>query len=171
MVPSEQAVESYGGLLEELKRRQLALRGSHARGLFADTVMLQTRLQLNCAQGARFACLALLKGFDGSWRSAFYFAGCAKRAYVAARGAMDAAEHGVWHGYYGNECLVDVAQSVWVMGYLMSFVRNMGGGPLFYQWQRDFIYSKESRKVLTLMNVENHLTDDELFDAICTRWE
>ena len=57
------------------------------------------------------------------------------------------------------------------MSGLMALLRTMGDGPHFYQWQRDFIYSREEAKIMTLLNLENHLTDDEMFDAMLVKWE
>lgn len=174
---------SYTALTEDLERRRLELEPGRARRLFDDTVLLQARIQLHCARGAQQACRALLEAFDAfekrarhadtllDWAHAFYLAGEAREEYRAARHAMDEAEHGVWRNFYANECLADVAQSAWVMGYLMVFLRNVDDGPHFYQWQREFIYSKDSKKVLTLLNVENHLTDDEIFDAMRPRFQ
>ncbi|KAB8292870.1 glycosyl hydrolase 115 family protein [Bifidobacterium avesanii] len=179
----ERGDANYTALVEDLEHRRLELEPGHVRRLFDDTVLLQSRIQLHCARGARKACEAMLEAFGlfetfdpktsdhVAWAHAFYLAGEARGEYRAARAAMDEAEHGVWRGYYGNECLADVAQSAWVMEYLMSFLRNVDDGPHFYQWQREFIYSKESRKVLTILNLENHLTDDEIFDAMRPRFQ
>lgn len=72
-------------------------------------------------------------------------------------------EHGKWNGFYANECLADMKQSAWVLEGLMSYVRNMEDGPHYYKWQREFLYSEEDRRVMLVMNMENHLKDGELF--------
>jgi hypothetical protein len=53
----------------------------------------------------------------------------------------------------------------------MSYLRNQGDGPYNYKWQREFLYSEEDRKVMSITNMENHLTDDALFTLIRERWE
>jgi len=83
---------------------------------------------------------------------------------------MRGREHGKWHNFYANECLTDVKQSAWVLEYLMGYVRNLGDGPHFFTWQRDFSYSEEDRRVLLIYNMENHLTDQELFALMEKKW-
>ena len=43
-------------------------------------------------------------------------------------------------------------------------------GPHYYQWQRDFLYSEEDRRVMLIMNMENHLTDEELYAIMEEKW-
>ncbi len=50
-------------------------------------------------------------------------------------------------------------------------MRNLGDGPHYYQWQRDFLYAEEDRRVMLVMNMENHLTDEELFRLMREKWE
>lgn len=67
------------------------------------------------------------------------------------------------HGFYENECLTDIKQTAWVLEGVMSYVRNLGDGPHFYRWQREFLYPEEDKRVMLVMNMENHLRDEELF--------
>ncbi|NMM93080.1 glycosyl hydrolase 115 family protein [Bifidobacterium oedipodis] len=143
----------------------------HAARLFDDSIALHTRIYAHCCKATHLVCEALRDGLQSEWQQAFWHAGLARREFQRARKAMLSREHGRWHGFYANECLTDVAQSAWVVSGLMAFLRTMGDGPHFYQWQRDFIYSREEAKVTTLLNLENHLTDDELFDAMLVKWE
>lgn len=53
----------------------------------------------------------------------------------------------------------------------MSYLRNLGEGPYFYEWQREFLYSEKDRKVMLILNMENHLKDGELFELMKTRRE
>ena len=145
--------------------------GDHARRLFDDSIALHARVYLHCCKATHLVCRALWEGFAEDWQHAFFDAGLARREFLCARDAMRSREHGKWRGYYANECLTDIAQSAWVVSTLMGYLRAMGDGPHYYQWQRDFIYSREERKILTLLNVENHLTDDEMFEAMLVKWE
>lgn len=164
------AVNQYEALVEFQNKRALQM-SEHPRRLFEDTLLLQSRIYAYCSRGALLTCKALASGFDAEWQMAFYRAGLARREYQKARKAMDVSEHGVWTDYYRNECLTDIAQSVWVLSGLMSYLRNEGDGPHFYQWQREFTYSKSEQKVLVLLLDHNHLTDDQLFKAMLARWE
>ncbi|OZG67486.1 glycosyl hydrolase 115 family protein [Bifidobacterium eulemuris] len=162
--------ERYGALVT---RNTLAagVMDEPAARLFEDSIALHARVYAHCCKGAHLVCKALRRGLDDDWQHAFWYAGLARREYRKARLAMLSREHGVWQGFYANECLTDIAQSAWVISGLMAFLRTMGDGPHFYQWQRDFIYSREEAKITTLLNLENHLTDDELFEAMLVKWE
>ena len=141
------------------------------RRLFEDTLLLQSQVYAHCSRGALLTCNSLAQGFKGMWQKAFYNAGLARREYIRAREVLNKSEHGVWTNYFKNECLTDIAQTANVLSGFMSYVRNEGEGPYFYQWQRDFTYSKNEQKVLVLLINHNHLTDDQLFRAMLTRWE
>ena len=47
----------------------------------------------------------------------------------------------------------------------MGYVRNLGDGPDFYKWQREVTYSDNDAKVVLITNMENHMTDWELYLA------
>lgn len=139
--------------------------------LFEDTVLLQAKLHHFCFTGAYLASEGLLCAMEEDWKKAFYLAGKAEKCYRLADAAMREREHGKWHGFYANECLTDMKQTAWVLKGLMSDLRNAGDGPHFYQWQRDLLYAEEDRRVMLIMNMENHLTDEELFALMEERWE
>ena len=54
---------------------------------------------------------------------------------------------------------------------LMSYVRNLEDGPHYYKWQREYLYSEEDRRVMLVMNMENHLRDEEIFELMKERFE
>lgn len=134
-----------------------------SRTLFQDTILLQAALYSLWAQGAAEVCAALRYGFAEDWKRTFYHAGRAKRLYSGSYRAMTNREHGKWAGFYANECQTDVRQTAVLCGYLMSFARNMGEGPHFYQWMREFQDSEEDRRIMLLLNTERHPEDDELW--------
>lgn len=101
------------------------------------------------------------------WLEAFYEAGRSRAAYLAADRAMR--EHGKWRLFYANDCQADVKQSAWLMGVLMGALRNHGGGPHFYRWQRRFIDPVEDAGIMLILNMENHLDNDELFARMQAR--
>lgn len=142
-----------------------------AQALFRDSLLLQAKLHYHCFSGAYLVCLSLQEAMNKQYQKAFYFAGRAKEEYLAADKAMREREHGKWKGFYANECLTDVKQTAWMLKGLMSYIRNLGDGPHFYQWQRDFLYAEEDRKVMLIMNMENHLEDHEIFALMKQNWE
>lgn len=157
-----QACESYDVYLRECERTAADMT-SAARTLLRDNVLLQAQLYALWARAGSAVCEALRCGDAGDWVQCFYHAGRAKRDFALANRAMRDREHGKWTDFYANECQTDVKQSALVCGYLMSFARNMGEGPHFYRWQREFQDSEADRRVMLLLNTANHPTDEELW--------
>jgi hypothetical protein len=144
---------------------------SGAHRLFEDSLLLQVRIHYHCYCGAYLVCQSLLEAMDGQYQKSFYHAGKAREEYLAANTWMRSREHGKWHSFYANECLTDIRQSAWCLEMLMSYVRNLGDGPHFYQWKRDFLYSEEDRRVMLILVMENHINDQELFALMKEKWD
>lgn len=156
------AKEHYQVYLEKCELAASVLSGAEA-SLFRDSLLLQAKIHYHCYVGAHFVCLSLLGALDGEYQHAFYMAGKARYEYLAANQAMRQREHDKWVNFYANECLTDIKQTAWVWEGLMAYLRNLGDGPHYYQWQRKFLYKEEDRRVLLILNMENHLIDEELF--------
>lgn len=149
-----------------------AVRFSEAsQRLLRDSVLLQIQIYAYCYRGAALACRSLLEALDQNYQQAFYHAGLARETYIQADAAMRSREHGKWHGFYANECLTDVKQTAWLLSHYMGFLRNQGDGPYFYDWQREFLYPPENLRVMLITNMENHLTDRELFALMKEKWQ
>lgn len=166
----DKARKGYREYREECERTVSAI-SDGARVLFRDSLLLQAEIHSHCFSGAYLVCEGLLKAMKGDYQRAFYAAGKAREEYLAADLAMRNREHGKWHGFYANECLTDVKQTAWVLEGLMSYLRNLGDGPHFYEWQREFLYSEENRRILLILNMENHLKDGELFALMKEKWD
>lgn len=158
----ETGADSYQKYLKECRITDLILTG-RSRELFRDFLLLQAQIHCYCFQGALYACNSMMAAFEKDYRRAFYLAGKARKEYLKADQSMRGREHGKWHGFYENECLTDVKQTAWVLEGFMSYVRALGDGPHYYEWQRDYLYSEKDRRVMLIMNMENHLRDAELF--------
>ena len=164
-----EAQAGYEPYLRKCEMTAAMLTGA-VRRLYQDSILLQAQLYACWADGAMDICRALRAGFRGEWKYCFYFAGRAKQCYTLAYRAMQDREHGKWIGFYANECQTDVRQTAQLCGYLMSYARNKGEGPHFYEWMREFGESVEERRVLLLLNTERHPGDDELFAMMEARW-
>jgi len=164
----EQAVEGYSALLHDCEAALPTLKGP-GRTLFEDSMMMQAKLLLRTYEGSRLAMESLQYAQCEDWLMAFYAAGQAKEAYLSADRAMREREHGHWHLFYANDCQADVKQSAWLMGVWMGVLRNYGDGPHFYQWQRQFIDAPEDASIMLILNMENHLDNDELFKLMQAR--
>ena len=166
-----QAKENYGAYLLECERTDAEIAEPHARELFRDSLMLQVRIHFHCFTGAWYVCESLLSALETDYQKAFYNAGKAREHYLRADQSMRDREHGKWNGFYANECLADMKQTAWVLEGLMSYVRNLEDGPHYYKWQREYLYSEEDRRVMLVMNMENHLRDEEIFELMKERFE
>ena len=162
------AVQRYAALERTCARAVLDMTDTGAT-LMEDTLAMQARLLLHTYEGSLLAMDSLMQAMEEHWLEAFYLAGKAKAAYTAADAAMRQREHGPWHLYYANDCQADVKQSAWLMGVLMGVLRNHGDGPHFYRWQRQFIDPPEDAQIMLILNMENHLNNDELFTLMQAR--
>lgn len=166
----ELGVSNYTALVERYEEIRTRLT-KPGKPLFEDSLMMQAKLLMDSYQGACHAMRALLYAMEKDWLQAFYQAGKSKDAYLKADQSLREREHGHWKSFYANECLTDVKQSAWLMGVLMGVLRNFGDGPHFYQWQRRFLDAPEDAGIMLILNMENHLDNDELFAQMKARME
>ncbi len=169
-VKCQQAAQNYSSFIDQCRSAAVSF-GEHERILFEDSLLLHGRIYAECYLGAAH----FGKGFEyfteGDLQRAFYEVGKAADAYMAANQALKEREHGKWNGFYDNECLTDIKQTAWVLQGLMSWIRTIDDGPHYYKWQRAFLYSEEDRRVLLILNMENHLTDQEIFALMKEKWD
>jgi hypothetical protein len=165
----QKAIKGYQLYCKECESAVLSMQ-QHAAELMKDSILLQAKVYAHCFAGAGEACKGLLYAFEENYKHGFYHIGLAREQYNQAYHCLHEREHGKWHGFYQNECLTDIRQTGWVLAGLMSFLRNMGEGPHFFEWQREFLYAEEDRRVMLVLNMENHLTDDQIFSCMKERW-
>lgn len=134
-----------------------------AKRLFEDTIFLQAKIHCYCSTGAYYACKSIEAGREKSYQQSFFWAGEAKAQYQAAVDAMEETQHDKWNGFYANDALTDVRQSVWLLEMLMGYVRNKGEGPHFYQWQQEYLYPPEDRRIVLLLKPDRQLSNQELY--------
>ena len=133
--------------------------------LWKDSVLLQVKIHRNCLQGAILFTEAFATYKRKEYKKAFFLLGNAAEAFEAADSAMRDREHGKWKDFYANDCLTDVKETAYCLKRLMGYMRNLGDGPDFYKWQREVTYSENDCKVVLITNMENHMTDWELYLA------
>lgn len=137
-----------------------------APALLQDGVLLQMEVYRRCYTGGALAAEAVLEGLAGRYRAAFRKAGQAREEYLAADAALHSREHNKWRGFYDNECLTDVKHSAWLLRTLMGVLRAQGDGPYYYTWQREALYTPAEARVVLITNMENHMDDLALYEAI-----
>lgn len=133
--------------------------------LWKDSVLLQVKIHRNCLQGCILFTEAFAAYEQKEYKKVFFLLGNAAEAYETADKAMRDREHGKWKGFYANDCLTDVKETAYCLKRLMGYVRNLGDGPDYYKWQREVTYSENDCKVVLITNMENHMTDWELYLA------
>lgn len=161
---------AYGRLVEDLAKTALQL-PEQARIWLNDSLLLSGEIYARCYAGASEFCRGFEWANKGNYQKAFYHVGNAAEHYRKADEAMRRREHGRWNGFYANECLTDIKQTAWVLEGLMAWLRTLDDGPHFYEWQREFLYSEEDRRVMLILNMENHRTDREMFQLMKEKWE
>jgi hypothetical protein len=137
-----------------------------AKVLFEESMYLHVKIHLYCLKGAVDFCHSFEKFSQKEYQKSFYFMGKAGENYQKANAVMRESEKDIWKGFYENDCLCDVKQTAYMLKHLMFFIRNIGEGPHFFEWQRRFLYKEEDRRVMLITNMENHLTDEELYEAM-----
>lgn len=163
-----QAVAGYAALEKNCTYAALDMTGPGAE-LMRDTLGMQATLLHRTYQGSLLAMESLLHAMEQDWLQAFYLAGKARKWYLQADSAMREREHGHWHLFYFNDCQADVKQSAWLMGVLMGALRVHGDGPHYFRWQRRFLDPPEDAGIMLILNMENHLNNDEIFAAMEAR--
>lgn len=138
---------------------------------FEDSLLLHVKIYADCYKGVTHFGKSFAYFIEGNMKRAFYEAGKAADYYTAVDQALRAREHGKWNGFYANECLTDIKQTAWVLQGLMSWIRTIDDGPHYFRWQREFLYSEEDRRVLLILNMENHLMDQEIFTLMKEKWD
>lgn len=134
--------------------------------LWRDSILLQVKIHAGCLKGVLHFTEAYRDYKEGRYLEAFYQLGQAADQYQAVDDEMKQCGHGKWKGFYENDCQTDVKETAYLLRTLMGYVRNIGDGPYFYQWQRLVTYPEKDRKILLLLNEENHLTNEELYQAM-----
>ncbi len=165
-----QGENAYRQLVDQSMEIALKLQ-EPSRTWMEDSLILYGKLYAYCYAGAACFCRGYEWAEAGDYKKAFYYVGKAAKNYRRADEAMREREHGRWNGFYANECLTDIKQTTWVLEGLMAWLRTMDDGPHYYEWQREFLYSEEDRRVMLILNMENHRTDREIFRLMEEAWD
>ena len=147
---------------KELYERCKAVDGNR---LWKDSVLLQVEIHKCCLKGSLIFTMAYHAYCQKQYKEAFFLLGNAAEAFETGNEKMRECEHDKWKGFYANDCLTDVKETAYCIKRLMGYIRNIGDGPDFYKWQREVTYSENDRKVVLITNMENHMTDWELYLA------
>lgn len=163
--------KEYLDLCMSVKEKLKAAGDNTAAEIFDDNLICQVQYLYYSYLGALHICRAILKCLDNGqgeekYIEAFYQAGLAAKTFGDGYDTMRSHEHGIWKNFYENDCEADIRQSVFVAKSLMSYLRVLGDGPHFYKWQRMFQQDAGGDKVLLILRLKAHLTDDEIWELM-----
>jgi hypothetical protein len=169
----EDAVEGYKeylGFCMSVEDKLKAAGDKKAAIVFDDNLICQVQYLYYSYLGALHICSsieAVLEGTgDERFIKAFYEAGLSSKVFKKGYDTMRSHEHGIWKGFYANDCESDIRQSYYVAQSLMSYLRVLGDGPHFYKWQRKYQQDAGGDKVLLILRLKSHITDDKMWELI-----
>ena len=136
-----------------------------AKMLFDATVFLQAKIHYFCARGAAVFGEGFAEAEKENYLEAFMKLGRAAELFDAAQNAMRSSEYGVWSGFYANDCFADIKHTAYMIRKVMGVVREKGDNARHDKWYREAVYAPEDRCVMTLLVLDNHMTDWELYEA------
>ena len=169
----EDAVEGYKeylGFCMSVEDKLKAAGDKKAAIVFDDNLICQVQYLYYSYLGALHICSsieAVLEGTgDERFIKAFYEAGLSSNTFKKGYDTMRSHEQGIWKGFYANDCESDIRQSYYVAQSLMSYLRVLGDGPHFYKWQRKYQQDAGGDKVLLILRLKSHITDDKMWELI-----
>lgn len=163
--------KEYLELCDSVKNKLEAEGDRKTAHIFDNNLVCQVQYHYYSYLGAAHICRALkcclcVGKVNDKYIKSFYEAGLAAEAFMKGYEVMRSHEHGIWAGFYENDCEADIRQSYYVAKSLMSYLRVLGDGPHFYEWQRKFQQDAGGDKVLLILRLKAHLTDDEIWELM-----
>lgn len=137
----------------------------NVKELFDSTILLQAKIHAFCAEGTAVLGDAFKSLEKEDWLGAFMLIGNSAEHFQRAADEMRAVEYGIWKGFYFNDCFADVKHTAYVLKKLMGYVRELGDNIRHDLWYRKAVYEPEDREVFSLLVLDNHMTDWELYEA------
>lgn len=137
----------------------------HVKQLFDDTILMQAGLHTYCLRGMLMCEKACNAYFKEDYLKAFLAFGHSAKLYEQANQLMRDSEHGIWKDFYANDCLADIKHTAYMLKKMMGHVRELGDNARHDNWYREAVYAIEDRQIMTQLVTDNHLTDEELWEA------
>ena len=139
------------------------------KALLAATIGLHIKLHQTCRRGAR--CFA--KGYEAllaeDYEKAFLLFGDSAVWFDKGENLLRSVEYGVWENFYYNDCFADIKHTAYMVRKVMGYVRELGDNPRHDAWYRKYCYAPEDRDIYLLLVLDNHMTDEALYEAMKKR--
>ncbi len=155
-------LEKLSGYYSECSGVSGTLEGDTKR-LFDSTILLQAGIHYYCCKGAALFGEAYNELAKKNYFGAFMLFGDCASEFAAADKAMRDSEYGIWKGFYFNECFADCKHTAYMAEKLMGVVREFGDNARHDRWYREVMYTPEDRGVMTLLVLDNHMKDREIY--------
>ncbi len=152
--------------IDGLKEYMKICESVSANAAFESIVLMQARIHYYCALAASKLDEIFTAFMAEDYERAFMTAGKCAEMFDTAQMYMRGSEHGVWEGFYYNDCFADIKHSAYMMRKLMGYIREFGDNATHDKWYRSAVYAPEDRNVYLLMVLDNHMTDWELYEAM-----
>ena len=136
--------------------------------LYESTIMLHGRLHYHGFKGGSLFAEGCFNLLNREYLKSFYRIGLAADEFEAADTLMRASEYGIWKGFHFNECFADFKFTAYLLRGMMMYVRNLGEGHGFYDWQRELFYDEADKGVRLQLNLDNRGTNEAIFAKMKT---
>lgn len=131
-----------------------------------DQLLIQVQIHKNGCK----ALYSLTKAFE-TYRTKEYLDGflLVNEAIQEIKETMDIMKkptYGKWTGFYVNDCLTNCSLTFYTLETLSRYLRMLGDGPTFYNWEKRYLTDTRESSVMLLTNKTKQLMDDELVNKM-----
>ncbi|MCO7127888.1 glycosyl hydrolase 115 family protein [Sporolactobacillus shoreicorticis] len=162
----EEGVGLWGKYRKEVQSVYDSINDAKDRQLFFDNIVLQSIIHDSGCRGAVKVCAAYEEYLKKNYFEAYMLAQDGMKIFEEALAAMKNAEHDQWNHFYWNDCLVNVSLTVYTIDSLRKYLRILGDGPVFNEWEKQELFSANDRQIGLQTAYFNQLSDDELYGKI-----
>ena len=153
---------------KQCKETSDSLNGS-TKERFDTTILLCASIHYYCLKGVLAFCEGYEQYINGDYLQSFTSLGFSGEYFDKANEIMRSSEKGVWKNFYENDCFADIKHTGYMVRKMMGVIRELGDNQRHDKWYRQLMYSKEDRHVMSLLVIDNHMTDEELFKVLKER--
>lgn len=137
-----------------------------SKELFDATILLHAKIHYYCVK----AMILFGKGYEEytlkNYKKSFLHFGHAAEYFDKADDEMRSSEYGVWKDFYKNDCFADIKHTAYMTRKMMGIIREFGDNVRHDKWYREAVYPVEDREVFLLLVNDNHMTDQEMYEAL-----
>lgn len=134
--------------------------------LFLDNIVIQSIIHDSGCRGAVKLCIAYEEYTNKNYFDSYINAQESLKIYEEALTAIRNCEHDKWKNFYRNDCLVNIKLTVYAVDSLIRYLRILGDGPIFNNWEKQEFFSASEKHIMLQTAYFNQLTDNELYKRI-----